>query len=799
MKRYVYRSGVVPALLIMVSLLGSDTAVAQQKDNIPAETVLAAYNHKVVQEKIYAHTDKDFYLAGELMWFKLYCVDAASHTVIDLSKIAYVELIDAANVPVIQAKAGLDKGDGKGSLQLPVNINSGRYRFRAYTNWMKNAGADFFFEKQVTVVNTQKSGGGVVKAPKPVYEAGFFPEGGNLVAGISSRIACKVTGPGNKGIAYSGAVINEQNDTVVRFASSRFGMSSFNFTPAAGNRYKAVIYTGNAQPLVKALPDAYAQGYVMHLSENAGIITVHVKSNKQDEEQLYLLVHTRGSVKYTAAAKVQNGQAVFTTEKNKLDAGISGFTVFNASRQPVCERLYFRKPDASASLAISMNADQAAYTERKKVTIDINTTSANSNKAADMSMAVYRLDSLQQMPETDISHYLLLASDLKGSVESPAYYFSDQADAAAAADELMLTQGWRRFKWEDVLQQRTPAFSFEPEFKGHVVTARTINTKTGAPVPFVEAYVSAPGKRTLFAPAFSDSTGRIKFELNQFYGSGELIFQTHPATDSTVRLDVASPFAVQYSAYNAASFNLPPSIAGSLLEQSIGMQSQHIYHGSQLARFTDPVNDSLPFYGKADGSYLLDNYTRFTNLEEVIREYVLMVNLRKREGKFHFVSFDVPGNAFFKDGPLVLLDGVPVFDADKMIAYDPMKIRKLETVNRKYFMGLVSFNGIINMITYKGDLNGFELDPKAVVLDYEGMQMQREFYSPVYDNPDRIDTHIPDFRNVLYWSPSVHTGDKGNTKVEFYTSDVKGKYAVILQGISSDGRTGSKILTFEVR
>jgi len=111
-------------------------------------------NNQPLREKVFAHTDKNFYLAGEILWFKLYDVSADSLKPIDLSNVAYVEILNANEKPVLQATVALDNGRGNGSFYLPSSITSGNYIFRAYTNWMKNFGADQYFQKDITIVNT---------------------------------------------------------------------------------------------------------------------------------------------------------------------------------------------------------------------------------------------------------------------------------------------------------------------------------------------------------------------------------------------------------------------------------------------------------------------------------------------------------------------------------------------------------------------------------------------------------------------------------------------------------------------
>src|SRR5581483_219697 len=197
---------------------------------LPARFIRYAKENR--QEKVFVHTDKSFYLAGEILWFKVYDVDGNQHLPSVQSKVAYIEMLDKENKPVMQAKIPLQTGKGNGSLYLPVSISSGNYRLRAYTNWMKNFSTDCFFEKPVTIVNSLK----VLTQPRADtsvhYYTGFFPEGGNLVSNTENKVAFEVTDQFGKGMDCRGVVLSEKNDTVLSFQSLKFGMGHFVFTPA---------------------------------------------------------------------------------------------------------------------------------------------------------------------------------------------------------------------------------------------------------------------------------------------------------------------------------------------------------------------------------------------------------------------------------------------------------------------------------------------------------------------------------------------------------------------------------------
>jgi len=268
-------------VLVLLSLVHPRFAFGQtDTTSIPGK--FDNYRQQVLQEKIYVHTDKVFYLAGEIIWFKIYCVEGTFHKPLNISKVAYVELLDNENKPALQAKIELKNGSGNGSLYLPVSVSSGNYKIRAYTNWMKNFSPEFYFEKNITVVNTLST---IVKSIQPtreLYDIQFFPEGGNLVQEIQSKVAFRVVGSNGHGINFAGTIVNENKEVIVSFHPAKFGLGNFLFTPETGHSYKAIIRPDGKDSIVRELPFIYAEGNVLSLSDNEdGTLIVKIRSNKK--------------------------------------------------------------------------------------------------------------------------------------------------------------------------------------------------------------------------------------------------------------------------------------------------------------------------------------------------------------------------------------------------------------------------------------------------------------------------------------------------------------------------------------
>ena len=255
------------------------------------------YSQHTVQEKIYLHTDKNFYLAGEIVWFKVYYVDGALHQPINLSKLVYAEILDRNNKPVLQAKISLTDKGGTGSFYLPLTLQSDNYKIRAYTNWMKNSGPVSFFEKSIAIVNTIKTPEAKFQQDPIRVTVSFFPEGGNLVQGIESKIAFHITDQYGKGKDARGLLTDDLGDTITDFSPNRFGIGNFTLKPMAGRTYKATILLPGGKSFTSSMPAVYDYGYTMNVKDNKdGRLKVAIQAKGKEPgqrgENFFLLTHT---------------------------------------------------------------------------------------------------------------------------------------------------------------------------------------------------------------------------------------------------------------------------------------------------------------------------------------------------------------------------------------------------------------------------------------------------------------------------------------------------------------------------
>jgi hypothetical protein len=783
---------------LFIFLLNSGLIFAQNQMPESLQQQFNSYQSNTLQEKIFVHTDKTFYLAGETVWFKIYAVDASFHKPVTTSSITYIEILNKDLKPVVQSKISLLNGSGAGSVILPGFLATGNYILRAYTNWMKNFSPDFYYEHTLHIVNTLKLSP-VVLSPKPGSGIQFFPEGGSGMFGFTGKIAFKAADGDGHGLECKGVIINQNNDTITRFQSLHNGMGSFQLKPEKNSSYYALVKL-NDSLIRQKLPDAADHGFSMNVSEEeTGKLKVTIHASAEfNNTHVYLFAQTRQVIKNIQTGLVSDGATIFMINKAELGDGISSITVFDQSRQPVCERLVFKRP--MEKFAIQAKTDQLVYNTRKPIRIDLSTTSNNSLPLpGNLSMSVFMIDSLQHVPEQSIVTYLYLNSELRGRIESPEYYLANTDKTSdEALDNLLLTQGWRRFKWNDVTDSKKPGFEFLPEVEGPVVNGKIINKISGTPVAFSGAWLSIPGDDYAFSSATSDAQGVIHFGFRDIYKNNAIVVQPALQKDSFNRIDIINSYSDKFSSNALRSMTLSKSQESLLVNRSIGTQVENTYGIERKRQYIKIDTDTTSFYGKPDKQYNLDDFTRFQTMEEVMREFVEDVRVRKEGDKYNFKVRNRLFNTYFEEDPLILLDGIPVSDASKIIALDPLKIKRIEVVLYNYYTGSSVFAGIVNVKSYSGEIGATQIDPNSLVVEYDGLQQQREFYSPKYGSKEAEESHMPDFRNVLYWAPQITTGSDGKSQLSFYSSDLKGKFAVVIQGMTAEGLPGKTVTQFEV-
>ena len=824
------RAGALAGLLAVVLLTVAFRA-ATPADGFLQQLVrqLNRFYAATFPEKSYLHLDKTVYAAGETVWFKAYVVQAGSHQPDTLSRVLYVDLLSPDQVLVRQQLVRLSNGTGQGDILLPDTLVQGRYTVRAYTNWMRNTSPDYFYSQPITVwhtpLNTTAPAIGQRRTRVPNKAAAarltvqFFPEGGNLVTGLESTIGFKATDASGRGVAVAGTVKDSRGRDVVTFGSQHAGMGRFQLKPEPGQTYQATVRQLGGAFLTMPLPTALPAGFTMKVIELKDQMQVFIQrqAGAAPAEAITLVAHVRGRVAYAGQGQVEKG-ATFSARipKDRFPAGVAHFTLFDSQNQPRCERLAFVGA-AAPDLRITLQPDKAHYAPREKVTLRVAVADAAGKPVAgQFSLAV---NNAQLVPadasQQTIRSYLLLTSELRGPVEDAGYYFINPTyDTKLALDNLLLTQGWRRFVWKELLANRLGNFPYPLEqslsVSGQVMNGQLLGDKETPAANATVLLLRFGGENQLMTTT-TDSTGRFFFSGFAEQDTSRLLVRVQPQKglrNPIVRLDrkVAEaakslpalplePGAAEEVAY------LQSSKRQQVMERQYSPDGKRIVLQNVTVQGRRDINDGRRLYSRADAVVRTADIpaaNSYTNILQLIQGRVAGVQV---SGSPPNQSVVIRGVSSFtgSSSPLFIIDGVPT-DASIVNSIPVTDVESVEILKgpSAAIYGSRGGNGVIAIFTKRGNPNyDPATDPYAAApigmatYALPRYYPTREFYQPPYQQSG---AQLPpdDTRSAtLFWAPQVVTDANGQATVTFYASDIGGEYRLSLEGLSTSGLPGT--------
>ena len=820
MKRSRKSIPVIFSALMILSISGLNSFSQNRNKVIDTISIrLEKFNNFYSQEKVYLHFDKPFYIPGETIWYKAYLVNAAGNTPSSLSKIIYTELIDKNGEVIIRQILKAKDGFANSEFLLPESLLQGKYLVRAYTNWMRNFDQEFFFTKELFLFDPQKeydiSEAGSSEQEtneKPAnkrIDLQFFPEGGYLVSGLTSKVAFKAIDESGRGIPVKGEITDQDNNIITPFESFHLGMGAFILKPEKGKTYFANLVQENNKSINYALPIVLEEGLVITTDNSSGdVIRVNVQANEaflsNNSGKVLLLIQAAGKIYYTANGNFSR-RSSFTAilPKTNLPAGIAQITLFNADGNPECERLVFI--NRQHALQVNIETDKKTYNPREKVLLDISVSDLYGNPVAgNFSIAVTDVSQVVGIEKynDNILTNLLLTSELKGNIEQPAFYFiKNNPDSDTASDYLMLTQGWRRFLWKEILTDKWPSISYSVEKsvitkKGQVFDPSNDSLITSTRVSFLMLKDNKAYSR------FINENGFLDFYINATYGKESLFFDVADANrqHGEFKIKIENNLQEYQSTGRDEILYKSPEIKNCLekIKNRVQIESSYNYSAeNNLFHEADPetknqgtkTNSNLEI---VDHTIRPDDYNPFPTMTEVFREIVTHVNLKYKKGENIIRVYSDEYMRSFDHQPLFFINELPTFDKHFVLNLKPDNIKTIEvisSISKIHKFGFLGENGVIAIYTKKGTLKSADI-PDNNIIEFQGCYNSRKFYSPEYRNIQEADKSKPDLRSLIYWNPLVITDSDGKASVSFYNTDNNTTINARLEGISYNGAPG---------
>ncbi len=496
---------------------------------------------------------------------------------------------------------------------------------------------------------------------------------------------------------------------------------------------------------------------------------------------LFLFVQTHGVINLNKSVILPADSTVIIIPKNLLTPGINHLTLFSIAGRPVIEKLIYTPQEIAAAPEIDVVSVSGT---RQEIALDFE------NQSPDRHFDKFSISVSAAGERTfpGIDDYMVFGSEF-GQIPDDLYKALSDGTPTDSLSMMMegLKSSW--IDWNTILSGEYPLTRYSREASAHSVYGRLLNRTTQAPDPGQVLFLSLPGKNAVFRYATTDQDGYFSFQVPVDQNYRDMVIQPEDdKRNNSIRLE--SPFPEKYPLLAAAGSEVKTYESASASLLAVNYQVMKIYGSEQLPDNEAPVSftrGDYRFYGKPDIELVLDDYIKLPVMHEVFFELMPGVFMKEKKGVYEISVFDPVENRPFDKPPLLFVDGVVVKDPGVIAGLDPELVERIDAVKSRYFVGEYLFLGLVNVITKAGDFSNVPLPDQAVRLAYQTYGPVKGFSAPDYTDLTKKESRIPDFRNTLYWNPSVKTGNDGNAQVRFWTSDFRSAYEVTIQGVSEKG------------
>jgi hypothetical protein len=793
---------------------------------------LVKFHENYPQEKVYLQTDRNYYAVGETIWMKAWVTLDGKPSY--LSRILYVDLINSDGFVADKRMYKLDSsGAISFDMQLKSELITGNYTIRAYTLWMLNF-PEFVFNSELYILGVDRK---VTSGAKVTQQLNLqlFPEGGELVNDLESVVAFKAYDSYGNPVAITGNVTDASGKNVATINTDHDGMGVFRITPVAGQTYTASATAAGGRTAKVKLPAAKAEGIVMRINNNAAARLTVILQRKTAQESLYnrllIVAQMHNTTVFQGEVNFAEGASAASIPKKALPPGIIQVTIFDSLGNPLTERLAFVKNTNAISPELVKETVSLTAKAKNMVSIDLKDV-----RKPNLSVCVTDVSTDNLSDPVNIIASSLLSSDLRGIINDPNYYFKgNDTSTNKHLDILMMTHGWRRFVWKDMLAGNLPTLRFPVESN---LSIRGKVTRPGNNTRITEGHVNmilkAQDSTSLMSEAKITDKGEFMVDDLFFRKEATLSYQAindkkqMAATEVTLYpnyIDSLKKTTTPYTGF----FNYDPVKGNDKLNETL-LAAVHavdtFLRGPEYltavtvkARKLSPADSLNNAYTAGlfmfGGRRVDPGKTGYFSLWQLVRTvpgFVVEGDMKSPTvslsrtaglGVFSNNGGSANGDATFagadggapEAGSLdYVQNGIAFFLNEIPVSRDVLdNLSMADVAFIKTYVGAESFaigpyNGVVSVYTHKGaSISRNILDKSFARTTVSGYSPTREFFSPDYSlNPALQST--PDNRITLLWNPHATTDKQGKLNIKFFNNDKSKKVKVLIQGLDADGR-----------
>lgn len=818
----------------------------------PAKVVFQQYMNQAQtfannfpREKAYLHFDNTSYYVGDTIWFKAYVTLAEKQTFSLISRPLYVELVDQTGHIADKQIIKLTQGEGNGQFILPHSMLSGYYEVRAYTRWMLAFNEPQYFSRTFPIyqlsnsdklersITTYELSSSMENRPSETEEklnVRFFPEGGQLVEGVTSQVAFKAESKNGGNIELSGTIYTKEGTEITSFETLHDGMGHFEYTPSDQPAIAKVSFQGKKYEFT--LPQALPNGYVLSTVSNAGALLVRVSCNAatpQDTLAVFISHQGRPSIHQLISCRADAPQE-FILPTRKLPAGVLQVSLINRVGNTLCERFVFANP--RAPLQISTEGLKEVYAPYAPIRCELQVKNAKGEPVSgELSVSIrdgVRSDYLEY--DNNIFTDLLLTSDLKGYIHQPGYYFASPSPRKQTElDVLLMVHGWRKYDMSQAISTApfTPLQLPEAQLVLNGQVKSTILKNKLKDIAL--SVIVKKDDQFITGGTVTDENGRFTIPVEDFEGTTEAVIQTRKVgkernKDASILIDrnfSPAPRAYGYKelhpewkdlaywqqkaeSFDSLYMDSIRKVEGLYVLDEVEIKSKR-RQGSNMATKISEKSIDAYYDVRRSVDVLRDNGKIVTTIPELMEKLspqfywdrtndkhtyrqkpicYIMDNHILSETETQMMLTEVDGLA-----SIIISKGTGGIDDDiiqntkmsEVTDSTGVDISKLDRYSVFYLIPLPR-RDVLNKS------QSAVLGTRQTVI--QGYTRPLEYYSPAYPTKELYMDKV-DKRRTLYWNPSVQADENGKAVIECYNNQYSTPLIIQAETLGKDGQIGS--------
>lgn len=416
------------------------------------------------REVVYLHLNKSTYIKGESIGLKAYVFDKATQRFSTATSNLYCTIQDEKNAIVKQKLILINDGIGINDFIVDSLFTSGEYKITAYTNWMKNFDEKNYFSQTIRIIDPEIEN--VAKNIKTISEidAQFLPEGGHLVTNVETIIGVTIKDKFGFGIPNIECnVINSKDEVITNFKLNTLGLGRFNLKPLSNETYKVVLKY-DEKDYEFDLKNIQTQGIGLAVKRLKDKTYITLKTNESTFDQVsnkvfIMAIHNGNQLKAFNIKFNEDLDVVKAVSNTDLFSGINIITIFNDHNTPILERQIFNYD----GLKFAVSSDPIVEKKKDSLLVSIPYSNLDTKTFNNFSISVLPEQTRAYNHHENISSSTLLQPHVRGYIENSQYYFQSITQKKQhELDNLLLTQGWSSYDWENIFNN-PPDYDFDFE------------------------------------------------------------------------------------------------------------------------------------------------------------------------------------------------------------------------------------------------------------------------------------------------------------------------------------------------